>query len=69
MLCRSCAGSSDGAPLAGISLGSAGRQEIALLASVPLSNERWEPLREGEVVVLRDGRVGRRHYPGTANGT
>ncbi|MCC6525450.1 MAG: class II glutamine amidotransferase, partial [Polyangiaceae bacterium] len=33
------------------------RQEVALLASVPLSGEAWQPLREGELVVLRAGRV------------
>jgi predicted glutamine amidotransferase len=30
---------------------------VALLASVPLSRERWESLSEGEIVVLREGRV------------
>ena len=47
VLCRSCEGVSDGE----------GRQSVALLASVPLSPERWSPLAEGEVVVLREGRV------------
>ena len=35
-------------------------QEVALVASVPLSGEAWAPLAEGEIVVLRDGRVIRR---------
>ena len=39
------------------------RQEIALVASVPLSDERWEPLAEGELVVLREGRVVQRERP------
>ena len=32
-------------------------QEVALVASVPLTGERWRPLAEGEIVVLRAGRV------------
>ena len=32
-------------------------QEVALVASVPLTSERWRPLAEGEVVVLHAGRV------------
>lgn len=32
-------------------------QQVALLAGVPLSRERWEPVSEGEIVVLRKGRV------------
>ncbi len=34
-----------------------GAQEVALVASVPLTAERWRPLAEGEVIALRDGRV------------
>ncbi len=52
--------------LTGISIAPEARQEVALLASVPLSPERWEPLVEGEVVVLREGRVVRRELPGGA---
>ena len=36
-------------------------QGVALIASVPLTDENWEPLAEGEVVALRDGRVCARH--------
>ena len=64
VLCRSCAGSSDGVPLSGVALEPAASQEVALLASVPLSSEAWVPLREGEIVVLRNGQVTRRHVPG-----
>jgi glutamine amidotransferase len=35
-------------------------QEVALVASVPLSGEPWAPLAEGEVVVLSAGHVIRR---------
>lgn len=43
VLCRQCVES--------------GAQQVALVASVPLTNERWRPLAEGEIVVLREGRV------------
>jgi hypothetical protein len=33
------------------------RQQVALLASVPLTGEAWRPLAEGEVVIVRDGRL------------
>lgn len=32
-------------------------QELALVASVPLTDEPWEPIAEGEVIALRDGLV------------
>lgn len=34
-----------------------GAQQVALVASVPLTGERWRPLAEGEVIVLHAGRV------------
>lgn len=40
LLCRRCAGG----------------QEVVLVASVPLSDEAWQPLDEGEIVVLAAGR-------------
>jgi len=33
------------------------KQELALVASVPLTDELWEPIDEGEVIALRDGVV------------
>ena len=65
LLCRSCSPSSDGVPLDGVSIAREESQEIALVASVPLSAEHWEPLVEGEVVVLREGRVVLREPPPT----
>ena len=56
-LCRTCSASSDAVPLVGVDVDPAARQEVAIVASVPLSGERWEPLGEGESVVLRAGRV------------
>lgn len=39
---------------AGVRLNSI-RQDVALVASVPLTDERWEPLGEGDLIALRDG--------------
>ncbi len=36
-------------------------QQVALLASVPLSDEAWQPLAEGETVVLERGQIVGRH--------
>ena len=35
-------------------------QHVTLVASVPLSGEAWQPLAEGELVVLRQGAVAKR---------
>ena len=43
-----------------------GAQEVVLVASVPLSPEPWRPLAEGEVIVLRHGRVLERAVGGAA---
>lgn len=40
---------------AGISLATV-RQDVALVASVPLTDELWRPLGEGEVLALQEGR-------------
>jgi glutamine amidotransferase len=34
-----------------------GRQQVVLVASVPLTDEPWEPLDEGQVLAIRDGVV------------
>jgi glutamine amidotransferase len=39
---------------AGVNLTSI-RQDVALVASVPLTDERWEPLGEGDLIALKDG--------------
>ena len=65
MLCRTCTAPVEGASptLAGLVIAPANEQEIALVASVPLSDEPWQPLLEGEVVVLREGKLNARHVP------
>jgi len=60
VLCRRCAAGVDGVQLAGITLDHEAQQQVALVASVPLSAEGWSPLAEGEVVVLREGQIVRR---------
>ena len=32
-------------------------QQVILVASVPLSNEKWEALNEGEIKVLQNGKI------------
>lgn len=58
MLVRQCAVDRDTLPEAGVAVASeAGPQVLTLFASVPLSDEAWRPLEEGELVVVRDGEV------------
>lgn len=57
VLCRSCSMASEDIALAGLSIEPAERQHVALVASVPLTDEHWMPLEQGEVAVLREGRV------------
>ncbi len=33
------------------------RQAVVLVASVPLTDEAWQPMAEGELIVIRDGQV------------
>lgn len=56
-VCRTCSAEADGAELTGVSVGHDAQQQVAVVASVPLSDERWEMVGEGELVVLREGRV------------
>lgn len=60
LLCRRCSAQADGVELAGVTVEHQGEQQVALVASVPLSREGWEALTEGEVVALRDGQLVRR---------
>ena len=66
LLCRSCSAGAEphaAEALAGVSIDPQAQQEVALLASVPLSAEPWQALAEGELVVLRGGRVVQRLAP------
>ena len=57
VLCRRCSATEDGLPVPGVSIQPEHAQEVALLASVPLTKERWDALGEGEIAVLREGRL------------
>jgi glutamine amidotransferase len=57
VLCRSCSAARDALPSTDARPGTAERQMVALVASVPLTSESWRPLAEGEIVVLRDGQL------------
>ena len=67
LLRRECTVDRDGLPHSGAALGgieagvtiegSGEGQAITLPASVPLTSEGWRPLAEGEVIVVKDGRV------------
>jgi predicted glutamine amidotransferase len=55
---RACAVDTEALAPAGVTIEpAAGPQEITLLASVPVTDEQWRPLAEGEIVVVADGQV------------
>ena len=54
-LCRRCEGSREHVEGAGLRV-HAPDQHVALVASVPLTEERWQFLAGGEIAVFRDGR-------------
>lgn len=53
---RQCPGKTRLPDPVGVSIGSAG-QDVVLIASVPLTDEQWEPLHEGEVFAVAGGRI------------
>ncbi len=57
-LSRRCSDESDELSQAGIVIEPDGEaQDVLLFASVPLTNENWRPLNEGEVIAVRNGYV------------
>ena len=61
-LSRSCRLPHDGLHMRGLSIqsssdGGPADQRVVLVASVPLTDEDWTPLEDGELLVLRDGDV------------
>ncbi len=55
---RACEIDKDALPAAGVTLDAEpGPQAIVLFASVPLSEEAWEPLKEGQVVAVIGGTI------------
>lgn len=59
VLCRQCYARDDSPTVTCTTIDAEHRQEVALVASVPLTCEPWEALEEGQVVVLREGRIWR----------
>ena len=57
VLCRRCTARSDGVQVPGLRLEHEHEQQVALVASVPLTKEPWVALGEGEIAVLREGRL------------
>ena len=62
MLSRQCRDEHEALEADGISVGG-GFQDVLLLASVPLSDEPWRPLAEGETVAVSAGQLLTRHVP------
>lgn len=56
VLCRQCVDDQQGVAAHGVSI-EPGFQEVTLIASVPLSGERWRAFAEGEVIAVSAGRV------------
>ena len=56
LLSRRCAMADEPVRASGVSI-APGFQELVLVASVPLSEEHWRPLGEGELVALAAGQV------------
>ena len=56
VLSRKSAAEHDGFAAAGVTLETdCGPQSLTVFASVPLTDEDWRPLREGEMVMVREG--------------
>ena len=56
---RQCARKDPLAETSGVSITSS-RQDVILVASVPLTAEAWEPLAEGEVIAVSKGKIAAR---------
>lgn len=59
VICRHCSGAGSGLHADGLSLSASDAdQHVVLAASVPLTAEDgWRALREGEIIVVRDGKI------------
>lgn len=54
VLCRTCR-AEELRELVGVEIEPGRTQVVSLVASVPLSDEAWRPLEQGELLILRDG--------------
>lgn len=66
LLCRSCQASTTPIRVPGLRVNLL-NQHVLIAASVPLTDEPWSPLAEGELVAVSQGRVLHR-VPGTGSG-
>ncbi len=57
MTCRRCSANESDVPINGLQLDKSTSKDVVLVASVPLSDERWLEIPEGEIRVLRNGEV------------
>ena len=58
LLHRTCMPGRSGSKISGLELEYCGQpQEVVLIASVPLTDEAWEPFEEGEILVLKSGTI------------
>ncbi|MFT7685694.1 MAG: putative glutamine amidotransferase [Candidatus Azotimanducaceae bacterium] len=59
---RSCKTNPKSVHTAGLSIVTeATSQDIVLVASVPLTNEDWQTFKHGEILVLKEGKIVKRH--------
>lgn len=56
LLSRRCTDLNESVQAAGVSV-APGFQEVLLIASVPLTDEQWRPVAEGEVVAVAGGKI------------
>lgn len=62
VLCRSCKTEPKPVQVPGLSIVTdAKSQDIVLVASVPLSDEDWQPIPQGEILVLHQGKILKRY--------
>jgi len=57
MTCRRCSASESDLPIGGLQLDKSTSKDVVLVASVPLSDEEWFEIPEGEIRVLKNGEV------------
>lgn len=57
MTCRRCSANESDVAIEGLELDKSNSKDVVLIASVPLSDEKWFEIPEGEIKVLRNGEV------------
>ena len=68
-LCRTCSAEPSTPDIEGMSvIPMTGEQHVFLVASVPLTDENWQPLGDGEILVISQG-ISRARIPATPPGS